>query len=98
MQQQRFNSLQTGKHRETNHVLSVGTMFCPFQFPSNGKARGNSRLRVMMKQNSLLSSFDSLQTGKHAETGECFPVAQSTPFKRESMGKGFQAIYKTLTL
>ena len=36
-----FNSLQTGRHVETTVGLGVHVEKIVFQFPSNGKARGN---------------------------------------------------------
>ena len=63
-----FNSLQTGRYAETNQVVQDIAMQVKFQFPSNGKVRGNLNGTLCRKGIRGMSSFDSLQTGRYAET------------------------------
>ena len=83
-----FNSLQTGRHVWTGtHQCHQKVWWQEFQFPSNGKARVNTGLRMTPPRRELC--FNSLQTGRHVWTfyqlGEAgfLPLNVSIPFKRE---------------
>ena len=61
----RFNSLQTGKHIQSNENISSGRRFrvsIPFKRESISKGQSSNACRIMK-----IFRFNSLQTGKHIQ-------------------------------
>ena len=75
--------METARERAEHGRTTQG-----FQFPSNGKARGNPACR-RMTQKPRMKCFNSLQTGRHVETGlmQDTKNLQHLPFQFPSNGK-----------
>ena len=93
-----FNSLQTGKYiQSSQRDPCTRPVTRKFQFPSNGKVypKGNGSPDKVQR-----SRFNSLQTGKYIQRGITVVVIDwgllrvSIPFKRESISKELDLIFK----
>ena len=93
-----FNSLQTGKHIQSEELNLRNEDFHKFQFPSNGKAYPKEADLLQLTEE-YLACFNSLQTGKHIQRASTtVDERDDIAFQFPSNGKAYPKAFFDIAL